>query len=416
MLSKFKSTFQEFPIKFWVLVGATFIDGIGRTLIFPFFALYVTQKFNIGMTQAGILLGIFSVSGLIGSMLGGALTDKFGRRGMVLFGLVFSALSSLSMGLVNQLSVFYGLAVIVGLLSNIAGPARQAMVADMLPEEQRAEGFGVLRVSGNLAWIFGPMIGGFLAAKSYLLLFVLDAITSLITAVIVYRLVPETKPELSEETAKESFFETFKGYRSVLKDYAFLAFLITAAVMTLVYLQMYNTLSVYLRDVHGVPTQGYGFMLSLDAATVVLFQFWVTRRIKVFPPMLMMVVGTLFYLVGFSMYGFVSAYWLFIVAILLITIGEMVVVPVGQALAARFAPEDKRGRYMAVYGLSWSIPATIGPLAAGLIMDNFDPRWVWYAGGILCAIAAMGFYVLHRVYRERFASVTEESHPQPAAV
>jgi MFS family permease len=416
MLTRIRSTFQEFPTKFWVLVGATFIDRIGGTLIFPFFALYVTQKFNVGMTQAGILLGIFSLSGLTGSMVGGALTDKFGRRWMVLFGLVFSALSSLSMGLVNQLSAFYGLAVIVGLLSNVAGPARQAMVADMLPEEKRAEGFGVLRVAGNLAWIFGPMIGGFLAAKSYLLLFVLDAISSLITAAIVYRLVPETKPEVSEETARESLLETFVGYRTVLKDYVFLAFLLTSALMTLVYLQMYNTLSVYLRDVHGVPTQGYGFMLSLDAATVVLFQFWVTRRIKVFPPMLMMVAGTLFYLVGFSMYGFVSAYWLFIVAILLITIGEMIVIPVGQVLVARFAPEDKRGRYMAVYGLSWSIPSAVGPLAAGLIMDNFDPRWVWYAGGILCAIAAIGFYILHRVYQERFAPVTEEAQAQPATV
>jgi MFS family permease len=416
MLPRIRSTFQEFPGKFWVLVGATFIDRIGGTLIFPFFALYVTQKFNVGMTQAGILLGIFSLSGLTGSMVGGALTDKFGRRWMVLFGLVFSALSSLSMGLVNQLSAFYGLAVIVGLLSNIAGPARQAMVADILPEEKRAEGFGVLRVAGNLAWIFGPMIGGFLAARSYLLLFVLDAISSLITAAIVYRLVPETKPEVSEETARESLLETFVGYRTVLKDYAFLAFLLTSALMTLVYLQMYNTLSVYLRDVHGVPTQGYGFMLSLDAATVVLFQFWVTRRIKVFPPMLMMVAGTLFYLVGFSMYGFVSVYWLFIVAILLITIGEMIVMPVGQALVARFAPEDKRGRYMAVFGLSWSIPASIGPLAAGLIMDNFDPRWVWYAGGILCAISALGFYILHRKYQERFAPVAEEAQPQPAAV
>jgi MFS family permease len=416
MLPRIRSTFQEFPGKFWVLVGATFIDRIGGTLIFPFFALYVTQKFNVGMTQAGILLGIFSLSGLTGSMVGGALTDKFGRRWMVLFGLVFSALSSLSMGLVNQLSAFYGLAVIVGLLSNIAGPARQAMVADILPEEKRAEGFGVLRVAGNLAWSFGPMIGGFLAARSYLLLFVLDAISSLITAAIVYRLVPETKPEVSEETARESLLETFVGYRTVLKDYAFLAFLLTSALMTLVYLQMYNTLSVYLRDVHGVPTQGYGFMLSLDAATVVLFQFWVTRRIKVFPPMLMMVAGTLFYLVGFSMYGFVSVYWLFIVAILLITIGEMIVMPVGQALVARFAPEDKRGRYMAVFGLSWSIPASIGPLAAGLIMDNFDPRWVWYAGGILCAISALGFYILHRKYQERFAPVAEEAQPQPAAV
>ena len=403
MFNKVKETWREFPLTFWILVIATFIDRIGGTLIFPFFALYVTQKFDVGMTQAGVLLGIFSISGFLGSMIGGALTDKFGRRGMVLFGLVFSALSSLSMGIVDELSVFYLLAVVVGLLSNIGGPARQAMVADILPEEKQAEGYGILRVAGNLAWIMGPMIGGFLAAKSYLLLFILDAITSLITAVIVYKLVPETKPEAPEEQPQETILETLIGYRVVMADKVYVVFLITSMLMLIVYQQMYNTLSVFLRDVHGVSTQGYGFMLSLDAGTVVLFQFWVTRRIKRYAPMLMMAIGTAFYLVGFTMYGFVSTYILFVTAILLITIGEMIVMPVGQALVAHFAPEDMRGRYMAFFALSWTIPAAVGPWAAGLIMDNYDPNWVWYAAGIISAVAVAGFCALHLITRPRLA-------------
>ena len=85
MLSRIRSTYQEFPLRFWILVVATFIDRIGGTLIYPFFALYITEKFNVGMTEAGILVAIFSVSGFVGSMLGGALADRFGRRAMVLF-------------------------------------------------------------------------------------------------------------------------------------------------------------------------------------------------------------------------------------------------------------------------------------------------------------------------------------------
>jgi MFS family permease len=415
VLSRARETYEEFPLRFWVLVGATFIDGIGGTMIYPFFALYVTQKFGVGMTHAGVLIAIFSVSGFVGSMVGGALTDKFGRRGMVLFGLVFSALSSVSMGLVNQLAAFYLLAVGVGLLSNVAGPARQAMVADILPEEQRAEGFGILRVAGNLAWILGPTIGGFLAAESYLLLFVMDAVTSIITAGIVYRLVPETKPE-SPEAQQETILETLVGYRLVARDRLYVAFLAVSMLMLIVYQQMYNTLSVYLRDVHGVSTQGFGFLLSLDAGTVVLFQFWVTRRVKDRPPMLMMALGTLFYLVGFTMYGFVSAYALFVVAILLITVGEMIVMPVGQALVARFAPEDMRGRYMAFYGLCWTIPSAVGPWAAGLILDNFNPNWVWYAGGIICAVAVAGFYGLHLSTQGRFAATPVEERQRAAVV
>jgi MFS family permease len=128
---------------------------------------------------------------------------------------------------------------------------------------------------------------------------------------------------------------------------------------------------------------------------VVLLQFFVSRRIKYRPPFLMMALGTAFYMVGFSMFGFVSMYGLFALAVVIITLGEMVVVPTAQALAANFAPEDMRGRYMAVFGLSWAIPQTMGPAAAGLILDHYNPNLIWYIGGVLCALSAAGYYSLH---------------------
>ncbi len=105
MLAKLQKVYNEFPRLFWIVVGTSFIDGIGGTLLFPFFALYITQKFHVGMTQAGILLGMFSLFGLFGGMVGGALTDRFGRRSLILFGLIFSALSTLTLGLVTDLKV-----------------------------------------------------------------------------------------------------------------------------------------------------------------------------------------------------------------------------------------------------------------------------------------------------------------------
>jgi MFS family permease len=395
MLNRLKSTWREYPANFWALVLATFIDRLGGTMVFTFFALYVTQKFDVGMTEAGILFAIFSISGFIGSMVGGALTDRFGRRGVVLFSLVFSALSSVLMGLVNDLYVLYGLAVGVGLLSDVGGPARQAMVADILPEEKQADGFGMLRVAGNLSWIIGPTVGGILAAHSYMWLFILDAVTSLITAGIFFRFVPETKPEKGDQETDGGMLESLAGYRHVAADRTYVAFVIVSIVMLIAYQQMYSTLSVYLRDVHDVPARGYGFLMSINAFTVVLLQFWITRRTKRYPQMLMMALGVTFYMVGFSLYGVVETFMLFLVAMLIITFGEMIVIPVGQALVARFAPEDMRGRYMAFYGLAWTIPSAIGPWAAGLVMDNYDPRWVWYLSGVLCAVAIVGYYALH---------------------
>ncbi len=179
--------------------------GIGGTLLFPFFALYITQRFHVGMTQAGILLGMSSLFGLIGSAIGGALTDKFGRKKLIMFGLVFSALSTLTFGLVSSSSMLYPLMIVVGLLSSIAGPAHDAMIADILPEKKRQEGFGILRVVGNLAWIIGPTIGGVVANINFFYLFVIDSIISCLIAVIVFRVIPETKPQPHAHEESETF-------------------------------------------------------------------------------------------------------------------------------------------------------------------------------------------------------------------
>lgn len=413
MFNRIRAIYHEFPRKFWTVVGVSFIDRVGGTLLFPFFALYITEKFGVGMTEAGIILGLFSIFGLIGGIIGGALTDRLGRRKLILFGLVFSALSTLTLGLVNDFALLFPLAIVIGLLSDVAGPAHGAMIADILPENQRQEGFGILRVVGNMAWIIGPTIGGFVAGRSFLALFVIDAIISCIVAVLFYKLMPETKPEAHPDQPAESMAATFRGYGVVMRDLAFVAFLGAGILMGVVYQQMYNSLSVYLRDVHGIQPQGYGFLLTASAITVILLQFTVTRLIKRRPPFLMMAIGTVFYVIGFSMFGFVSWYWLFVLAIVVITFGEMIVVPTSQALAANFAPEQMRGRYMALFGFTWAIPATIGPGAAGYILDNYDPNLLWFLGGILCVIAALGFYALHlRLGRQpRFAPLLE---PAPA--
>ncbi|CAG0941934.1 Na(+), Li(+), K(+)/H(+) antiporter [Anaerolineae bacterium] len=410
MLEKLQKTYNQFPRTFWVVVGTQFIDVIGNTLLFPFFALYVTQKFGVGMTEAGIILGTNSLAGIIGSAIGGAMADRYGRRGIILFGLVVSALSGLTLGFVNQFYLFYGLSAFVGLMGSASHPAHQAMVADLLPPEKRSEGFGILRVVANFAWIIGPTIGGFLASYNYLYLFLSDAVISTITALLVFRLIPETKPQLKEKTESESFVETLRGYGQAIADRPFLAFIFASILMILVYQQMYSSLSVFLRDVHHVNPRFYGLIMSSSAITVVLFQFSVTRIIKRYSPFLMMATATFFYMIGFTMYGFVATVPLFILAMIIITIGEMVGMPTSNSLAAAFAPEDKRARYMAVFGLTWAVPSMIGPGAAGLVMDNYNPRNIWYIGGMLCVVAIIAFLFLQSRLgsREQFQPAKSE--------
>jgi MFS family permease len=410
-----KQLYHEFPRRFWIVVGVHFVDKIGGTLLFPFFALYITRKFSVGMTQAGILLGVMALSGIFGSVIGGALTDRLGRRKPILFGLFFSAVSSLALGWVDEFAWLFPLAAIVGLLSDVGGPAHGAMIADILPKEQRQEGFGILRVVGNMSWLVGPTVGGFVAQSSFFALFVIDAAISCLVAALFYVLMPETRPRHHESQAHEPLLQTFRNYSVVVRDKAYVSFLIAAVLMGMVYVQMYNSLSVYLRDQHGVQPQGYGFLLTTSAITVICFQFWMMRIIKTRPQFLMMALGTIFYMLGFGMFGLVAVYSLFVAAVVIITIGEMIVIPTSQAVAAGFARVDMRGRYMAAYGLSMSVPAAIGPTAAGIVIDNFNPNLLWYLGALLCAVSSAAFYALHlRVGSEpRFAPVPSRHETTP---
>ena len=131
-----RETFHEFPKPFWTLMGATFVDAFGSAMLFPFFTLYITARFGIGMTQVGLIFLLLTVSSLVGTTVGGGMADRFGRKSMVIFGLVSSALAVLSMGLANRIGIFFAAAAFSGLFANAGGPARQAMVADLLPEDK----------------------------------------------------------------------------------------------------------------------------------------------------------------------------------------------------------------------------------------------------------------------------------------
>ena len=404
MIKRLKLQYYAFPKPFRILIASTFIDRLGGALIFPFLSLYVVQKFNVGMTEVGLIFGLWSISSLVGSMIGGALADRLGRKVIIIFGLISSAVTGILMGLVTDLSAFYFLALVAGIFSDIGHPARQAMVADLLEGDQRAEGFGVLRVVANLAITFGPAIGGVLAGVSYLLLFIIDACTSSITALIVLLAIPETKPTGVEGTETESVVKIIAGYREIAKDKLFMAFIFATIIVISVYTQMYTTLPVFLNRVHDIPAHGFGYMMSMNAAIVVLFQFWIVKRIKKFPPMLLMMLASALYGIGFVLYGYVSAYTMFFVGMAVITIGEMIHIPVAQSLAAFFAPEDMRGRYMAAYGLGWAIPNSVAPFLAGLVMDNYDPYWVWYIAGILAVVAVICFGLLQYKVKDRFTA------------
>jgi MFS family permease len=411
MFTKVKNTYKEFPETFWVITLASFIDNIGSFMLMPFISLYMTQKFGIGMVEAGIVFLIVGIGHLVGGLVGGALIDKFGRKKMALYGLFISGSFSIIMVLIHNINTLYIVVGLMGLFGSLGGPARGAMLADVLPPKQRAEGYGILRVVVNLSATIGPALGGFLATDNFAWIFIGDAISSAITAVIFFIKVPETKPEpkpkkiedgLEIPEKEETIASTMGGYKEVFRDWKFMFFIGVSMIMSLVYVNMNFTLPVFLVDDLEFSPKIYGWLISMNAFMVVVLQFWLTRRVKRFPALIIIGIGNLLYGIGFAMYGFISSMLFVFIAMIIITIGEMIIAPFAQAIAANFAPEDKRGRYLAVFGFSGIIPMMFGTIAFGAIMDNYNSIWVWYICGVLSLFAVGGYFLLHKFAKDRF--------------
>jgi MFS family permease len=402
-------TAKEYPRGFWMLMGINFINFLGNNLIFPFFALYISKKFEASMTEVGLLFTFFTIAGFIGSTIGGAMTDRFGRKSMLIFNLITSALFNLALGLSPSLYYCYGIALVGGVISSAGGPAGTAMIADLVPEEKRAGAFGIFRVVFNTAVAIGVAIGGLVATRSYLALFISDAVISSICAILVFVYLHETKPEAKPGQPKESLATTFIGYLDVLKDKAYMIFLGATFLSWLVAQNFSTTLGVFLRDVKGIPETGYGMLISMNAVMVILFQIPLTRRIEKLQPMVMMAVGSALFAIGYFSYGFTNSYTLFALAMVVITIGELIFEPVRQALTTSFAPEQMRGRYLAIEGHMISIAYAVGPLLAGQVFDSGTPVRLWYAAGILGAISTLVFLLLARNARVAQKVIPEEA-------
>ncbi len=395
------SLYDDYPRQFWVLMGAAFIDMVGNSLLLTFFALFLTDKFDISMARAGVVFAVFAATSFVGSTLGGALVDSIGRKPVVLFGLVASALGNLAVVLADSFTLVCVFAAVLGIADSIATPAWQSMKADILPPEKRSEGFGLSRVLFNLALVVGPALGGLLAGVSFVLVFAVDAVASVVTAILLFIFIPETKPDRPKDAAvqqkPDSLLRTFRGYGQVLGDRTFFVFVLISTAVSLVYFQMNTTLSVYLRDERGIALEQFGLLISLNAVLIVALQLSVTRKIRRrgLPSMLVLAAGALCYALGFSMFGYTHTYALFALAMVVITAGEILSVPVGQAIAARLAPDHMRGRYLAVYSLNLMIASGLGPWLAGQVINTLGFEWVWYIAGFIGVGAALAYFAMH---------------------
>jgi len=387
-----RNAFHRFEPGVWVVAVIQFFTTIGFSICMPFLSLYLYQDRGLSMTLVGTILLAGGLCAAISQALGGTLSDRFGRRPVLLRAVLVS------------IFLYSGLAVLIGISAPvwaitvvyIAGrsmlittrPVISAMVADYTSRERLTEAYGVLRIGANIGWAAGPAIGGYLATfLPYAWLFGVPVLTCGIVSLIIFFFVRESSHALNRKA----------GLRSILPtagDRAFLVFVAVSLLLFIVMGQMGSTLSIFAVAKVGFSTAQYGLLLTLNGLIVILFQYPMTLALRRLAKFKALILGCLFYGFGYLSLGWVTEFGWALGAMAVITTGEIINSPVALSVIGELCPQDQRGRYMGLFGLSETVGIAVGPLLGGILLDAFpsDLRMVWAPIGLLAFITALGYY------------------------
>ena len=399
----------EYPRTFWILFWGSLVNSSGSSMVWPFLTIYLREKLDLPLTTVTLLLTIHSIASLVTTSIAGPIADRFGRKGVMLASMFANSLTYLGMILATTLQSWVVLMILIGAFNPIYRVGGDSMVADLVEPPRRPNAYALLRMIINLGIAVGPAVGGFIASVSYSYVFAIASAASMVFALIILFLVRETKPSASSDQRSASAAPR-TGYRTVLRDYGFLTFCAIYAVAGMAYVMFMVLLPVYAKENFGVVESQYGFIMAANAAMVVIFQYPVTSLVSRYPRLLVIAAGTFFYAVGVGSVALGQGVAGFLVSMVILTIGELIVMPTSTALTADLAPAEMRGRYMSLYSLTFGIGVGIGPVIGGLLNDNLAPQAIWIGGFALAFLAGVGFLFLSRSpLKERLARLPAQS-------
>ncbi len=383
---------NEYPGQFWLMFAGMFISTIGASMIWPFLMIYVSEKIDQPLTVAASLMTINAIAGIISSFIAGPIVDRLGRKWVMVVSLFLDGLAYLLLSQASSLLAFAVLMGLRGAVNPLYRVGADAMMADLIPAEKRIDAYSLLRLSNNLGISVGPAIGGFIATASYSVAFYCAAIGLVGYSLMLLFRARETLP-VEFNPGEQRTFEPLGGYTRILKDRQFLSFTLNFTLTQICAAMIWILLSVYTKTNYGIPESQYSFIPVTNALMVVLLQVPITMLSKQYKPLPVMAVGSLLYTIAVTSIGFGTGFWGFWVSMVIMTFGELILVPTSSTFAANLAPADMRGRYMSIYGLSWSAAAGIGPVYGGLLNDNLGPQTTWFGGGIVGLFSTLLFVV-----------------------
>lgn len=391
--SRARAGFRVFPRQFWLLAFAFFVLLTGVDMCFPFETTYLHDRLGISMTTVGLLLGVPLLACIPIYILDGIVTDRYGRKPAMVAGICFVAAlyATLALsGVIWQIAIAISLEAGFGWALFLTGS--NAMIADLVPFERRAEAYSITRVSLHAGMITGPLIAAVILARdpTYRSLFLTGASICVAFVFIVTFGFRETRPP--SQRADSSIGATVRGYGHVLHDRRFLAFCAIAFLPLYGFGQIWTILPVMLRNAQDMPAHSWGYVIAFYAVGVVIFQYPVIRWLRRKDHVLLMAAASA--LIGFGMGGAVLVPWgpLTFACMFVLGQGVLLLIPISSTVSAEMAPVALRGRYMGTWTLVQEAGYALGPTFGGMAMDGLGEHGAALVA-MACGVAGMVLYM-----------------------
>ncbi|RJP54089.1 MAG: MFS transporter [Anaerolineaceae bacterium] len=412
MIAKLKLLYRQYPSQYWLMIAGIVISTAGGSMIWPFLLIYVSGKLDMPLSVVAALISINAGTGLFASFLAGALTDRIGRKAVMVFSLMANGAAYFFLMRAETYPQFMLLMILVGLSNPLYQVGADAMLADIIPSHQRTDAYAINRIAHNAAFGLGPAVGGFLAATSYNLAFYGAAAGFILHGLLMLFLARETLHNAQRENQAQDAEQARAsheaesgqdGYLRIFKDKAYMAFVLLMAIGLIAPTMLWILMPVYAKTNFGLSEALYGWIPTTNAVMCVFIQYSVTQVTRKHKTLPVTATGMLIYALGVGSVALMTGFWGFWLSMVIITFGELTIVPTASKYVADIAPARLRGRYMSIYWFGWGLARTLSPLIGGFLNDNISPRAIWIGGLLIGLTSALGLIVLHNISQARAA-------------
>ena len=396
--SRYINNYRGFTREVWILTLITFINRAG-TMVLPFLSKYLKEDLNFSYEQVGWIMVCFGFGSMLGSWLGGKLSDKIGFYKIMVFSLFTSGLLLFA---VQYVRTFWGLCFAMFFIMTVADMFRPAMFVSLgtyAKPENRTRALTLVRLAVNLGFTAGPALGGLIIMNlGYSGLFWIDG-TSCIVSILIFTLLVKERKKPADLAVSSAETEI---PISVFKDKIFWIFLFVCFITAMLFFQLFTTLPLYHNEKFGLTEFQSGLLLSLNGLLIFFLEMPIVSfsQRKNINKVKIILWGCL--LMSISFYVLLINIWagMLVVSILFITFGEMFIFPFSNSFALSRAPKGHEGRYMALFTMSFSL-AHIASSKTGLeIIANFGYQANWFVMGTLGMLSLAGCIWLQELVRK----------------